>query len=71
MTSRLELGRQLVFGEMLARQARKTPNAEVFVFKDNAYAAVSFFFLGFVPSYPDFLFGLQWVVVQSDSFTIY
>jgi len=37
MTIRLELGRQLVFGEMLARQARKTPNAEAFVFKDKRY----------------------------------
>jgi len=36
MTVDFELSKQLVFGEMLARQARKITNAEVFVFKFEA-----------------------------------
>jgi len=34
LTVEIELSKQLVFGEMLARQARKIPNTEVFVFRD-------------------------------------
>lgn len=37
MSAELELSKQLVFGEVLARQARKFPNAEALVFRDRRY----------------------------------
>lgn len=37
MSVELEISKQLVFGEVLARQARKFPDAEALVFKDKRY----------------------------------
>jgi hypothetical protein len=42
-------------------------NDEVFVFKDDADAAILLLFGDLVPSYFYFLFGLEWMVVQGNS----
>jgi len=42
MSSQLELSKQLVLGEVLARQARKSPEKEAFVFKDKSLSYAQF-----------------------------
>ena len=42
MSVQLDLSRQLVLGEVLARWARKTPDTEAFVFKDKRYTYSQF-----------------------------